>query len=83
MHNPETAFYCCFGGESLTALTAPRERKTDWRVRLDISWHASLVRRLDLTTIQRYLMRVTELFLPHEDIYAALTTHATRLGSWA
>ena len=51
MHDPKTALYLYFGGESLTALTAARERKTGWRVRLGISWYASLVRRFDLTTI--------------------------------
>jgi hypothetical protein len=51
MHDPETALCLCFGGESLTALTAARERKTGWRVRLGISWYASLVRRFDLTTM--------------------------------
>jgi len=51
MHDPETALYLFFGRESLTALTALRERKIGWRVRLGISWHASLVRSFDLTTI--------------------------------
>jgi hypothetical protein len=32
--------------------------------------------------VPRYLIRVTELFLPHEDRQAAATTQATRFGSW-
>lgn len=51
MHDPKTALYLCFGRESLTAFTAPRERKAGWRVRLGVSWHASRLRSLDLTTI--------------------------------
>jgi hypothetical protein len=46
--DPMTAFDLCFGGESLTALTAPRERRSDWRVRLGISLAKLLVRRFDL-----------------------------------
>jgi len=78
-----TAFDLRFGGESLAALTAARERKTDWRVRLGISWHASLVGDLILPRFRCYLRRVTELFFSQEETYAAAATHATRFGSWA
>lgn len=39
--DPVSAFDLRFGGESPAALTAPRERRSDWRVRLGISWQAS------------------------------------------
>ena len=48
--DPVTALNLRFGGESPAALTAPRERRIDWRVRLGISWRAS-VRSLDLIMI--------------------------------
>ena len=48
--DPVTALNLRFGGESAAALTAPRERRIDWRVRLGISWRAS-VRSLDLIMI--------------------------------